>query len=931
MFNSGKCLCNKKGDFAKMKKAVFIIGIFILSSFPVNSEEYYHEKIEINFPNEMKFQPVDVHINFENTCYAVNEKKHSIKLLYNGKEVESQIYNLEFKGKNEVSSCNIVFLYQGKGEYIVRYGKKVEDVNYEDHVEVEDKYYYTEPISGYFAKLNYYEVREDGKSIMGICQEGSVLGIEMSNKIIKVRENKEKFEMKNWEQIVSFALFLGEDVGSDEKILKKSIIEDGNLMVRVLIESSSNNKNLKTKAIYTYYYSPTDEKRLFVKLEHETYENLQGSSTYAYIMSVKARSRTIEELNMGEIFPYIHLNGENGIEEYKIETNPENKNYKWIISAEDDVSLGHPAWVSSDDKDRTYSLIFSENNLDIRCAVKEEVGVPGLEIDGGGVSIGKNEGEMRGVVYNGTVEFFYGKYSNIETEVNAFTFFKKFRNFIYYEAEEKEMEKYKLSVVVHLRNSFPFSSYLSAFFGIRLPHVEAEVWNKEIVAKGTLNFRKISFEIPEGKYVIKIYYNILNKRKFIGEKSVDLKKDEVIHIFCTFEGFLKVKSPEESKIRIVDKNGYGIVYENLSNGSSVIIPLPSFHDYIIQIIYKGFLVQEEDVFLPIFLEREYDFDLYNVYVKIKDKLGMSIGVNVSAILRSDEMVEDFNIEGIKNDGNYFFENVPEGSYSLIISYKGFKFEKQIDVSKNENIEVIFPVEYKVSVKTYDSRGFPIKTKILFERNGEEFRKNVLPPGEYEIKVYDSENIIANKKIFLTNDEKYEIATKKTLFYPYIFPLLVLILFLFNKKIEALIAIPLSISLIFPWWQVKGDTLTNLYIFPPKMVEFLNSKEFYGSIIPLPDLVDKLFMIILMLLIISIILISAGTSLKISLTLFAISFTIFIYSLKRFADVTMGSIFGKEMIDGILTKWHLGLGFYLALLSLILVISKVVLNEVRRSG
>ncbi|HEC88657.1 MAG TPA: hypothetical protein ENI52_05015 [Thermoplasmata archaeon] len=914
-----------------MKKAVFIIGIFILSSFSVNSQEYYHEKIEINFPDEMKFQPVDIHINFGKPCYAINGKKHSIKVLYNGKEIESQIYNLEFKGENEISSCNIVFLYQGKGEYIVRYGKKIEDVNYKDHVEVEDKYYYAEPIPGYFAKLNYYEVREEGKSIMGICQEGSVLGIEMSNKIIKVRENKENFEMKNWEQIVSFALFSGEDVGSDEKFLKKSIIEDGNLMVRLLIESYSNNKNLKTKAIYTYYYSPSNEKRLFVKLEHEAYENLQGGSTYAYIMSVKARSKTIEELNMGEIFPYIHLNGENGIEEYKIETNPESKNYKWIISAEDNVSLGYPAWISSDDKDRSYSLIFSENNLDVRCAVKEEVGVPGLEIDGGGVSIGKNEKGMRGIVYNGTVEFFYGKYSNIETEANAFISFKKFRNFIYYETKEKEMERHNLSVIVHLRNSFPFSSYISAFFGIRLPYIEAEIWNEEMVAKGTLNFRKISFEVPEGKYVIKIYYNILNKRKFIGEKSVDLKEDKVIHILCTFEGFFKVKSPEKSKIRIVDKAGYGIVYENLSNGNHTIIPLPSFHGYTIQIIYKGFLMREEEIFLPIFLEREYDFDLYNVYVKIKDKLGMNIGVNVSAILKSDEMIEDFNIEGIRNDGNYFFEDIPEGTYSLIISYKGFKFEKQIDISKNENIEIVFPVEYKVSVKTYDSRGFPIKTKILFERNGEEFNKNILPPAEYEIKIYDSHNIIANKKIFLINDAKYEIATKKTLFYPYIFPLLVLILFLFNKKIEALIAIPLSISLIFPWWQVKGNTLTNLYIFPPKMIEFLNSKEFYGSIIPLPDLVDKLFMVILIFLIISVILISAGISLKISLTFFVISFTTFIYSLKRFVDVTMGSIFGKEMIDGVSTKWHLGLGFYLALASLILIILKVVLNEIRRSS
>lgn len=912
-----------------MKKIIFIAGILILSSFPVDSQEYYYEKIEIDFPEEMKFQPVDIHIDFLNPCYAINERRHSIKLFYNGKEIESQIYNLEFKNKNELNSCNIVFLYQGRGEYIIRYGREMEDISYEDHVGVEDKYYYAEPIPGYFAKLNYYEIKEDGEVIMGICQEGSVLGIEMSNKIIKLKEDRKNFEMKNWEQIISFAIFSGERVGSDEKILKKGIIEDGNLMVRVLIESSSKNEKLNTKAVYSYYYSPSDEKRLFVKLQHESNENLQEATTYAYIMSVKARSRTIEELNMGEIFPYVHLNGENGIEEYKIETDPESKDYKWIISAEDDVKLGNPSWVSSDDKKRAYSLIFSDENLNVRCGVKEEVGVPGLEIDGGGVSIGKNRGG-RGTLYNGTVEFFYGEYENVAEEADAFLYFKKFRHFDYYRGEGEEGRKYNLTVVTHLKNSFPFSSYISAFFGINIPHVEVEVWDGGIVAKGSLNFRRISFEVPEGKYVVKVYYVALNKRKFVGEKFVDLGKDEVIHIFCTFEGFLKIKAPEGFIIRIFDKEGDGVVYENFSKGTYNHIPLPSFNSYIIQLLYKGFLMHEEKIFLPLFIKKEYYFDLYNLSVKIKDVLGMNLGVNVSVTLKSDEMIEDFNINAMKEGDEYIFKGIPAKTYDLIVSYKGFKVEKRIEVSKNENIELVFPAEYKIKVKTYDMRGFPIKAKVLFERNGEKFSINVLPPGNYEIEIYDGSKIIANKKIFLTNDEEYEIVTKKSLFYPYIFPLAVIFAFLLRRKIEILFALPASLSLIFPWWRVEAENMTNLYIFPPKMIEIVNSGEFYGSIVSLPDLIYKLLILVSILLIISILLILAD-KLKISVIFYLFSFVSFIYLMKKFADVTIGSIFGKETVQGVLTKWYFGIGFYLVLLSLILLVVKVALNEVRRSG
>ena len=178
----------------------------LLFFVPVKAEEFYYERIDISIRDEMKFQPVDMDVFFNEPCHALDEKKHSIRLLFNGKEIESQIYNLKHINEKEIKSCKIVFIYQGEGEYVIRYGKKIEDVNYDDHVEVTDSSYFIEPLPGYSARLNYYELKENNKPLFGICQEGKILHIDMGNKIIKVRDNADKFEMKNWVQIASFAL-----------------------------------------------------------------------------------------------------------------------------------------------------------------------------------------------------------------------------------------------------------------------------------------------------------------------------------------------------------------------------------------------------------------------------------------------------------------------------------------------------------------------------------------------------------------------------------------------------------------------------------------------------------------------------------------------------------------------------------------------------
>jgi len=60
------------------------------------------------------YQPIDLLIEFENPCWAKNEKEHSIRIVcWDGliwHELESQIYDLEFDGLSHIKSCVVIFL-----------------------------------------------------------------------------------------------------------------------------------------------------------------------------------------------------------------------------------------------------------------------------------------------------------------------------------------------------------------------------------------------------------------------------------------------------------------------------------------------------------------------------------------------------------------------------------------------------------------------------------------------------------------------------------------------------------------------------------------------------------------------------------------------------------------------------------------------------
>jgi hypothetical protein len=234
------------------------------------------------------YQPIDKQVEFKSSCWAKDENEHSIRVCcwdgYNWHELESQIYQLNFSDSIHLISCSIIFLIpeiaNGKERYFVYYNnKETTPPLYKDHVSIKDAYYYYEPISGISVEGDYYKLIEDDCLVYAIGQKGHVMNRRLSQGIIKMKPGSKEFDIINSELLASFAFAYHEgkddsdEISSDQKLISKEVLLDGNLMIEFGIVSESSNQHLRTTNIYRYYYSPTDEKRISVDVTHEVLED----------------------------------------------------------------------------------------------------------------------------------------------------------------------------------------------------------------------------------------------------------------------------------------------------------------------------------------------------------------------------------------------------------------------------------------------------------------------------------------------------------------------------------------------------------------------------------------------------------------------------------------------------------------------------------
>ena len=147
-------------DLAETLKGEIGCSRPIASDLKWDEDWSYLQEITIPFDTNQeiaKFQPVDMKLEFDNPCWAKKENQHSVRALcWDGSkwhELESQIYNLDYENANFLKRCGLVFLVpeiaDGSERYFVYYDNSEKNpTNYIDHVDVEDAYYYYEPISG---------------------------------------------------------------------------------------------------------------------------------------------------------------------------------------------------------------------------------------------------------------------------------------------------------------------------------------------------------------------------------------------------------------------------------------------------------------------------------------------------------------------------------------------------------------------------------------------------------------------------------------------------------------------------------------------------------------------------------------------------------------------------------------------------------------
>jgi len=470
----------------------------------------------------VKYQPIDLRITFNSPCWGKNETIHSVRVGFDDgsglQEIESQIYDIEHSDDTHIKACSLVFLIPldatGQEKYYVLYDtKETEPTAYPQHVTIEDTHYYYEPIPGQKIDFDYYGIRQERFVIYAVVQKGQLLGNPIALSAIKFKPNSTAVETFNLDQLGNFDFRYGvsgepEYVGtSGSTEITKTVLVAGNLMVRVRVECSSPRGDLHSDNIYTYYYSPTNAKRLFIDAHHETLTSISidDPSTldgaFAGITSIKSRSASIEKMNVGEILPTVYVfTKDNTVQEYSVPQNPESTERELVLSTEDDVELGAKGWVCLGDttSGKVHGIIFDANTgitdgpddgVQIKVYAKQNIKLPGLEADTGNLYLMRNAYENgnhlttldKGKIYHYKAEFLTveaGGPSRVDEESTVYQSVIKTIPVFRGNATEgnEQKERYTLTVFAHFARSVPLGSLFSAALGKNLSYIYAELY-----------------------------------------------------------------------------------------------------------------------------------------------------------------------------------------------------------------------------------------------------------------------------------------------------------------------------------------------------------------------------------------------------------------------------------------------------------------------
>jgi hypothetical protein len=593
----------------------------------------YRQELTIPFAtsNEtVKYYPIDMRITFANPCWGTNETVHSIRVGFDDgtgiQEIESQIYDLEHSDEMHIKSCSLVFLIPqeatGKEKYYVLYDSKETDrPQYPKRVAVEDTHYFYEPIPGQKIDFDYYGIRQEAEVMYAVVQRGQLLGNPIALFAIKFKPNSTSVETYNLDQCGSFDFRYGvtgepDYVGTAWSTeTTKTVLVEGNLMVRMRLEGTAPRGDIRSDNIYTYYYCPTSAKRIYIDAYHEilTSVTIDEPSTldgvYAGITSIKARSASIEKMNVGEILPTVYISTEdNTVREFSVPQNPESTERELVLSTQDDIDLGPKAWVCLGDTTtgKAHGILLdsnqgisegSDDGAQIKVFAKQNIKLPGLEADTGNLYLARNAYENgnhqttleKGKTYQYKAEFLTietGGHTRIDEESAIYQSMipnvPVSRGNV--TGEEKTNERYTLTVFAHFARSIPLGSLFSAALGRNVSYIYAELYQDDSFrSSGTVGrlslgsisvnmtgknllqklqtalgifdwrnltlFKKIRFpNLDPGTYLVKIYREnprFAKERQYIGFALVELTEDTTIRIRCRPQGAITVSLTDQ--------------------------------------------------------------------------------------------------------------------------------------------------------------------------------------------------------------------------------------------------------------------------------------------------------------------------------------------------------------------------------------------------
>jgi hypothetical protein len=810
-----------------------------------------------------------------------------------------------------------------------------------------------------------------------------------------------------------------DEISSDQKLVSKHINIDGNLMIEFGIISESDDENLRTSVIYKYYYCPAENKRINVNVKHQVFDEcivegvINVDGRYGAIISYQSKSERIEKMRFGGIYPFLHVFGEDGnIKEYNMNLDPQGKEREWIIPYNDDCDIGEDAWFSYDDGEEGHAqgVIFSQNDnlikygedeldgIQLKVAEKEYLDAMGAEIDYAAISFGRNSYEQHGshdliipagftVEYD--AEFFTtetGGYTQVAKESQIYQTLMKYRHKKEWDSNgNADQNIYTLKVTPRFTARLFSHPFFSQLTNINLSAIYAELYKDgEYIATGItqktfVGAPKIVFpKLLQGEYFIKIM-RIKNNNEicFIGFEKVNVSSDMKVDVFCTWPRNLQIKTTDQNSQKIEDVELLVYLndtlicsaFSNKTYENNFSIPFKFFEKYNLKGFYKGFEVIDYEI--PILKNNiQKSFEVYDLSIDIKDAYGFAPGVDTKTYLISNEMSSPVEIYPIKTgDGKYLFEKLPKACYDLHLSYGGYSqvFSIKIPYDK-ETLDVKFEATYTLETSLFDSRGNSIEKNgryLSIYRESIEIinyvspdEKVTLPPGEYNIYVYENQDVIGFKNVFLSNDKKIKIVTNINSIIPTIITVLSiifmfeLIVLLFFKKISLnsflkLFTLSLIVlSLMLPWWSLYASNTDiniekkiEMFLLPSSMIEEVKfSNITYLDMANIPEMFTNFLNGLVLILCSGFVLISLSfipnivykkrfaLILIVGSALFLILFVgAFLFGMSQITELTLGSLQNEGVLEVVLpdknigyiqAAWGVGIGFYLSIIAAI---------------